>query len=121
MSPQMAVASSSSIVSPVSQGAGTLNATGVDILDYEGVVEFVQNLGAITGSIGTNKLQHSDTQGGTYTDVDQGGQTLGTTANAISSVKINVSEIKRWVRYTAVITTGPVLLSVTLAGFKKYR
>jgi hypothetical protein len=109
------------IITPVSQGAGAFLSSAIDLIDYEGVMEFQQNLGAITGSISLNKLTHCDTSGGTYTDVDQGSQAFGTTASALSSVKVNVSEMKRFLKYAANVTTGPVLISVTATGFKKYR
>ena len=109
------------VLAPASQAAGTVLSGAIDLIDYEGVMEFHQLLGTITGSIGTNKLVESDTSGGTYTDVDQSSQAFGTTASASSSIKINVGERKRFVKYTAVVTTGPILMAVAATGFKKYR
>ena len=117
---QMSQAATINIITPVSQGAGAFLSSAIDLLDYEGVAEFVQNLGVLSGAFTVPKLTHSDTSGGTYTDVDQGGQAFGTTASLLTSVKVNVSELKRFVKYGATVGTS-ALISVTMSGFKKYR
>lgn len=108
------------VVAAVSQGAGALLSAAVDLLDYEGVVEVVQSLGTITGSISVPVLTESDTSGGTYTARATEGA-FGITASALTKVQFSASEAKRFIKYSTTVTTGPAAMSVVLSGFKKYR
>jgi len=109
------------VVSSISTGAGAFLSGAVDLQDYEGMVEVIQNFGALTGSTTVPVLTQSETSGGTYVALDTGATAFGTAANVASSVKFNASEAKRFIKYGCTITTGPILMSVTVVGFKKYR
>jgi len=109
------------VVSSISTGAGAFLSAAVDLIDYEGVVEVIQNFGALTGSTTVPVLTQSDTSGGTYSALDTGATAFGVAANAVTSVKFNASEAKRFIKYGCTITTGPILMSITVVGFKKYR
>jgi hypothetical protein len=93
--------------------AGAVLGTGVDHLGANFVVLEAET-GAVTGAPTTQtldaKVQHSDTQGGTYTDFQPGG---GAAAGAISQITtvstrkrktIDLRGAKRWVRVST--TTG---------------
>jgi hypothetical protein len=109
------------VVHSVSTGAGAFLSGAVDLLDYEGLVEVIQDFGALTGSTTVPVLTQSDTSGGTYVALDTGATAFGVAANAVTSVKFSASESKRFIKYGCTITTGPILMSVTVVGFKKYR
>ena len=69
------------------------------------------------------KLTHSDTSGGSYTDVTDGGFTT-TTANTASRQKlyVNVTDIKRFVKVSLTVAggTGTGALSVQGLASAKY-
>lgn len=106
------------IISPVSQGAGAFLSSAFDAIGYEGTLEVVQNLGALSGAYTVPLLTESDTSGGTYTNVAIASGSFGTTQNALSSVKFTLN--KRFLKYGATVGTT-ALVSITLNGFKKYR
>ena len=108
------------VVAAVSQGAGALLSAAVDLLEYDGVVEVVQSLGTITGSISIPVLTQSDTSGGTYVALATEGA-FGVTASALTKVQFSSSEAKLFIKYSTTVTTGPAAMSVVLSGFKKYR
>lgn len=106
------------IISPVSQGAGAFLSSAIDLIGYEGELEVVQNLGALSGAYTVPLLTESDTSGGVYTNVTLASGAFGTTQNAISSVKFVLG--KRFIKFGATVGTS-ALTSITLNGFKKYR
>ena len=115
----LADAQAASLVNAISTSSN-ITGTGVDLTGWEGLVTVAQNLGTITGSISLNKLQDS-ADNSAWADVAAGVQTgaFGTTASALSSVQVEVRNLRRYVRYIATVTTGPVAVSVTMTGFKK--
>lgn len=100
--------------------AATANATGsaVDLLEYEGPVVVVQNIGAVTGSC-AGKIQDSadgstdwqDVTGWTFTSASAAGQ---------QSITISADGCRRYIRYLGTITTGPSVMAVVAIGKKKY-
>ena len=116
---QLAQAVVINVITPVSQGAGAFLSSAIDLIDFEGVVVVTQNLGALSGAFTVPIITDSDTSGGTYGTITTSGA-FGTTQNAITSVSYNVSEGKRFLKYSATVGTT-ALISVTLTGFKKYR
>lgn len=108
------------IVSPVSQGSGAFLSAAFDLIDYEGEVEVVQSLGALSGAYTVPLITESDTSGGAYTNVALSSGAFGTSASALSSVRFNASSAKRFIKYGATVGTL-ALVSVTLNGLKKYR
>lgn len=105
---------------PISQGAGAFTSTpGVDLSGYEGVVTAVVTTGTITGTLSLIRLQDSadnsvfaDITGATAADV--------TTASQVRTISVDVRAIRRFLRFGATVTTGPVLMGVALVGFRKY-
>ena len=116
---QMSQAVAINVITPVVQGSGAFLSAAIDLIDFEGVVIVTQNLGALSGAFTVPILTDSDTSGGTYGTIATSGA-LGTTASAITSVAYNVSEGKRFLKYSATVGTTAAI-SVTLHGFKKYR
>ena len=106
----------------VSQGAGAfVSATGVDLQGYEGVINAVVSTGAITGTLSLQRLQDSDAIGGAYVDI--AGQLAVadiTTANQVRTLPQDTRSCRRFLKFAATVTTGPILMAVTLIGFKKY-
>lgn len=116
---------SGAVVHPaVSQAAGAfVSATGVDLQGYEGVVTAVISTGAITGTgLTLARLQDSDTLGGAYVDIP--GQVAPadiTTANQIRFIAQDVRSCRRFLKFAGTVgAAGPLLIGVSLVGFKKY-
>jgi hypothetical protein len=109
------------VLNPVS-AANTAAATSaaIDLLEYEGVVEVLCLTGAITGTMDP-KLQDSETSGGTYVDIVGATAAQVTTANNLRSIKIDKRSVRRFIKFVGTVVTGPVLIGVSLSGFKKYR
>lgn len=109
-----------SLVPPASHAAGTNNGTGVDILLYEGVIECTQNIGALTGSM-TSKIQDS-ADNASFADVTSQTASFAVgAANTPNSLKLDTRALRRYIRYVDVVTGGPILISATVTGVKKYR
>ena len=92
----------------------------IDMLGYEGVVEFIVQTGAITGTLDL-KLQDCDTSGGSYADVTGATAAQVTAANKLSSIKVDVRNVRRFIKLVGTVVTGPVLISAIVCGAKKYR
>lgn len=97
--------------------AATFNGPGVDLLPYDGPVLVVQNGGAGTGTL-DGKIQDS-ADNVTFADVP--GLTFaqkGTAAGTLS-LAFQTRAVRRFVRYVGTVGTGPQLVAVQLAGFRK--
>ena len=118
---QLTQAVETSVVASVSTGNGAFLSPAVDLIDYEGVVRVVLNTGTIAaGSITVPVLTQSDASGGTYVALATNGA-FSASAATVSAVTFNASESLRFIKFSSTVTTGPVLWSVTVVGFKKYR
>lgn len=102
------------------------NTTGVDVETsgggFDGPVLGILTTGA-GGSAATldAKLQHSDTQGGTYTDVVNGAFAQQGNAIGVATCKVDGRALKRWVRVSDDIAgTASFARQVTLTGVVKY-
>ena len=115
----------SSVVLAAASFAASTNGAGVDLVEYTGMTKFVLNSGQATGNANATadiKLQHSDTSGGTYTDVPNGAFTQVTNAGAShQELMINVDQVKRWVRAVVTLggTTPAVVAGVSMFGKKQ--
>jgi len=107
---------------PTAAISTTTTGSAVDLVDYDGEAAVILNCGA--GGVGATcdvKLTHSDTSGGSYTDVT--GATFTQVGNAASHQKIsvNTNEMKQYVK--AVCTVAGVAsfdIGVSLVAVKKY-
>lgn len=120
----LALETTSVLINAVS-AANTAAATssGFDLTGYEGVVVFRQNIGAVTGSI-VGKIQGSVDNSNWY-DLTAGGSFATNATNTVVELPIDTTNLitsvgrARYARYVGTVTTGPILLSVTVSGFKK--
>lgn len=113
---------------PATSLTANTNGTGVDVSAYDGVALVTVDL---VNTAGTNptadiKLQHSDTSGGTYTDISGAAITQVTTAltSARTQLALDVSATKKFVRAVFTIggTSSPAwTTSVLFIGAKKYQ
>jgi len=117
---QLAQAVPVNVITPVVKTSGAYLSAAIDLLDYEGEVQVIQNLGALTGAYTVPLLTASDASGGTYSNVAISNGAFGTTASALTSVTFNASTSKRYLKYGATVGTDAAV-SVVLNGFKKYR
>lgn len=113
------------VLAAAARRTSTLTGTGIDVLAYEGVALVVLNASAGTGTTPTLdvKLQHSD-DNSTYVDVTGGTFTQVTDVAGSAGVqvkKINVSDLKRYVRVIGTIagTTPSFDFAVEFIGIKK--
>ena len=104
-------------VIPSASAANTAGATSgwIDCRTYVGTVIFDVHSGAITGSF-VGKIQGASDSGGTgAADLTGATHTSVSTANQVKSIVVAASSAP-YMRYVGTVTTGPVLLSVTLRG-----
>lgn len=102
----------------------TNTGTAVDVSDFQGLCKVLLNSSATEGAGQTAdvKLQHSDTSGGTYTDVPRGTFTQVTnTAASHQDILLNADDLKKFVRVVNTLggTTPAVTYGVTLVGVKQ--
>lgn len=97
--------------------AATVTSSGIDLLPYEGPVLIIQNGGAGTGTL-DGKIQDSADN---VTFADVAGLTFPqkTTGAATASLALQTRAVRRYIRYVGTVVTGPQLVSVQLAGFRK--
>lgn len=105
------------LLDPVS-AANTAAATSgwVDARDAEGDVMFVNQLGAVTGSI-TWTIEHASDSGGTGTVAitpNEGNYAAGA-ANQVQKRTVNASAIQGFVRCVGTIVTGPSLVAASIS------
>ena len=115
------------------QRTADLDGTAVDMNDYEGdlvVILDVENGGTSTLDV---KIQSSDTQGGTYSDVTTvfslNGTEQASAAVAFAQVSTSASKqylvfpkgaAKRWIKAVSTTSTSTHTYSINAVGLKKY-
>ena len=108
------------ILDPVS-AANTAAATSgwIDARDYEGDLVFIQQIGAVTGSI-AGKIQDATDGSGTGVG-DVTGATFASVSSANSTQKIAVAagSVRGWIRYLGTVTTGPAITAVSMLARPK--
>jgi hypothetical protein len=102
-----------------SLSAGANNGTWLAVSDYEGDLLFDIAQGATTGSVVVKITDATDGSGTGVGDVT--GATTGSlaTANTATKIVVPASKCRSHVRVVATVTTGPVLLGVTLVARPK--
>lgn len=122
----LADATVTQLLAPVSAAnTAAATSTGFDTLGYDGLLNVVYNVGAITGSITNLKVQAS-TDNSTFNDLTSGGVIAATTtANTSYNLAVDTRALRtsagmcRYIRVIGTIATGPVLVSASITGFKK--
>jgi hypothetical protein len=115
------------------QRTADLDGTAVDMNDYEGdlvVILDVENGGTSTLDV---KIQSSDTQGGSYSDVTTvfslNGTEQASAAVAFAQVSTSASKqylvfpkgaAKRWIKAVSTTSTSTHTYSINAVGLKKY-
>ena len=115
------------------QRTANLDGTAVDMNDYEGdlvVILDVENGGTSTLDV---KIQSSDTQGGSYSDVTTvfslNGTEQASAAVAFAQVSTSASKqylvfpkgaAKRWIKAVSTTSTSTHTYSINAVGLKKY-
>lgn len=110
------------LLDPVS-AANTAAATSgwVDVRKYEGDLEFIAQVGALTGSITWTTEDATDGSGTGAAGVtpNEGVFTAGA-ANQVQKRTINASAVRGWVRIVGTIVTGPALVAASIQAHPKY-
>lgn len=109
-------ATATKLLDPVS-AAATVNATSgwIDVRDREGDIMFVNQVGALTGSITWTIEDATDGAGTGAAGVtpNEGAYAAGA-ANQIQKRTVNASAVRGWVRCVGTIVTGPALVAVSI-------
>ncbi len=120
------VMANSTLVNLLPTAAKTATGLGaaIDMLLYEGNAVVVIDSGAGGGTTPTLdvKLQHSDTSGGTYSDVTDAVFTQIVDAASQQKIVVDTDKLKRYVKESHTITgTNPTFTySVNMIAMKKY-
>lgn len=110
-------ASSKILLSPVS-AANTAAATSgwVDVRDAEGDLVFINQVGALTGSI-TWTIEHASDGSGTGAAAitpNEGAYAAGA-ATQVQKRTVSASAVAGWVRCVGTIVTGPALVAASVS------
>ncbi len=103
--------------------ANTAAATSawIDVRAFEGDLVFVNQVGALTGSI-TWTIEHATDGAGTGAAAitpNEGAYAAGA-ANQVQKRTVNASAVGGWVRCVGTIVTGPALVAVSILSRPKY-
>lgn len=112
-----AIAATLVSVLPAVSAANTAAATSgwIDVRPYKGTLMFIVNTGAVTGSM-AGKLQGADDVGGTNgADITGATFTNVSTANQVRVCTIPATQ-RPFIKFIGTVTTGPILVGVTLAA-----
>lgn len=116
-------ATSKLLLSPVS-AANTAAATSswIDARDAEGDIMFINQVGALTGSI-TWTIEHADDGSGTNgaAIVPNEGAYAAGAATQIQKRSISANACKGYVRCVGTIVTGPALVGASITYRPKYK
>ncbi len=107
-------------VIPSASAADTAAATSawIDCRTYIGNILFDIHSGAITGSY-VGKIQGAvDGSGTSAADITGATHTAVSTANQVKTISVPAT-VAPYLRYVGTVTTGPVVISVTLRGRKQ--
>ena len=110
-------ATTKKLLDPIS-AANTAAATSswIDARDAEGDIMFVNQVGALTGSIAWT-IEHASDSGGTGTAAitpNEGAYAAGA-ANQVQKRTVNASAIQGFVRCVGTIVTGPALAAASIS------
>jgi hypothetical protein len=104
--------------------ANTAAATSgwIDVRTYEGDIEVIQQVGAVTGSItgGIETASDGSGTGAAALTPKEGAFTAVSSANEVQKRTIGKGDVLGWIRYIGTIVTGPALVGVSLCSQKKY-
>lgn len=119
---QAQAANITKLLDPVS-AANTAAATSawVDVRAAEGDIEFINQIGALTGSLTWTIEDATDGAGtGAAAMTPNEGAYAAGAANQVQKRTINASACRGWVRVVGTIVTGPALVSASVQYHPKY-
>lgn len=96
--------------------SGANNGAWVDITKIKGEALVAISLGAVTGSVVVKVQDATDISGTGSADLTGIVTPSLSTANTATTLRIPSNNHRGFVRVVATVTTGPVLLSATIAG-----
>jgi hypothetical protein len=102
-----------------SLSAGANNGTWLAVSDYEGDLLFVISQGATTGNVVVKVTDATDGSGTGAADVTGATTAALSTANTSNKLVVKSSAVRSHVRVIATVTTGPVVVGVTLVARPK--
>ena len=109
------------LLDPVS-AAATANATSgwIDVREKEGDIVFINQVGALTGSITWTIEDATDGSGTGAAGItpNEGAYAAGA-ANQIQKRTVNASAVRGWVRCVGTIVTGPALVAASILSRSK--
>lgn len=103
-----------------SRSAGAANGSWVAASKYEGDLVFLVNTGAITGSVIVKVEDATDGSGTGVADITDAVTASISSANTVAKIIVPATKARSHVRVTATVTTGPVLVGVSLLAHPKY-
>lgn len=97
--------------------SNTTDATSgwIDVQPYKGTLKFIVNTGTITGSVAGKLRSATDSGGSGAADITGATHTSISTAGQIREILLPATAAK-FVQYVGTVTTGPVVISVTLVA-----
>jgi len=102
-----------------SLSAGANNGNWLAVSDYEGDLLFVISQGATTGNVVVKVTDATDGSGTGAGDVTGATTAALSTANTSAKLIVKSSAVRSHVRIVATVTTGPVVVGVTLVARPK--
>lgn len=108
-----------SALNPASLSAGANNGTWIDVRNYHGNLVFNVQLGAVTGSVVVKVQDATDGSGTGSADISGVTTASLNTANSTTSLVMDARKSRGWVRVVATVTTGPIVMGVTMVARQK--
>ena len=102
-----------------SLSAGASNGNWLAVSDYEGDLLFIISQGATTGNVVVKVTDATDGSGTGAGDVTGATTAALTNANTSNKIVVPASKCRSHVRVIATVTTGPVVVGVTLVARPK--
>ncbi|HND52536.1 MAG TPA: hypothetical protein PLV92_09075 [Pirellulaceae bacterium] len=117
-----AISTAGFILSAPATRTTTVTGAAVDILNVDGPMLVVQHVGTVTGTTPTldGKLQDSADGSTGWADITGATFTQVTASDNLQAIKLEASEVKRYVRYVGTIagTTPSFPMSISAWGRK---
>lgn len=101
-------------------GAGANNGPWLPVKDIEGVIDFIFNIGAVTGSVVLKLQDATDGTGTGAADLSPAVTTASlSTPGGTARLAVDKRKIRSHVRIVATVTTGPILIAAIAIGRAK--
>ena len=109
---QAEACSAVTLLAPASLSAGANHGSYIDLSKYIGHAAIIVDVGAVTGSV-IVKVEDATAEAGTNLADVTGAVTASlTTADTAVKLVVPIDKLRQWVRVTATVTTGPIVMGV---------